>query len=482
MNRRILLSLCCLLLGGVCAPAWAEDKKPAPPASIAKAIPASVNTAWSPEAIAHRIWLLTDLVLERHVNPPARQEMLRASLADNDKPAQTFGLGKRMSLVTTEEQWIAIAKELHAANQPEMVERLSKSVPGGLGFIPSKQLKVMDQSAANRYVGTGIQIAVDPETKLTQVRLAFRNGPAYRAGMKTNDLIVAVDGAPMSGKSIGQVVDAIRGEEGSAVTLDVRQPKAKGTRSLKMVRSVVPFETVIGYRRAAEDSWNYRVDPSAPIAYLQCKSVTSSVVHELRQKEAQLKAEGFRGLVLDLRFNPGGRMHELALLGDAFLEGGVMWRTRDVKNQVKEYRADGECLFRDWPVVVLVHGQLDNGIRAVVAAWQDSQRVIVVGERNLGPTYYNELVNLPDGGGAVQLRAGLMERPGVAPKGGGIKPDYEVALAQDKHESLSRWFFKQELPFEPAMIKEPAPTDAQLAKAIEVLKAKLKASGQVSKN
>ena len=72
MSRRTLFSLSCLLLSGVCVRGLAEDKKPAPPATPSKAIPATADTA-SPEAIAHRIWLLTDLVLERHVNPPARQ-------------------------------------------------------------------------------------------------------------------------------------------------------------------------------------------------------------------------------------------------------------------------------------------------------------------------------------------------------------------------------------------------------------------------
>ena len=67
------------------------------------------------------------------------------------------------------------------------------------------------------------------------------------------------------------------------------------------------------------------------------------------------------------------------------------------------------------------------------------------------------------------------------PRCGGIKPDHEVSLSKDKHESLGRWFFKQELPFEASMLKEPAPEDAQLAKAIQVLKARLQAAGQVGK-
>jgi carboxyl-terminal processing protease len=467
MTRRILFILSALLIVALYLPALADNKQATPPnAARGKVV--------SPESIAHQIWVITDVVLERHINPPARQAMLLASLVDGDKPPQIAGLGKRVSQITTEAQWTALLQEIKPFEPEQMLERLSRSVPGKAMLIGATQLKIMEQSANNRYVGTGIQLAVNKEEQLTQIRLAFRNGPAYRAGMKANDLIVAVDGVPMRGKNIGQVVDAIRGEEGTPVAIDVRQPNAKETRALKMVRGVVPFETVIGHRRAGEESWAYRLDAAVPIAYLQCKSVTSSIVHELRQKEAHLKAEGYRGLVLDLRFNAGGRMHELALLGDALLEGGLMWRTRDASNQVKEYRADGDCLFRDWPIVVLVTGHLDAGIRAVVAAWQDNHRVLVVGERSHGLTYYNELVNLPENQGMMQLRAGLMERPGAAPEGGGIKPDVEVTLTKDKYEGLTHWFFKQELPFEPAMVKEAPTEDPQLAKAIEVLKAKLK--------
>jgi len=467
MTRRILFILSALLIVALYLPALADNKQ-ATPSNAAR------GKVVSPESIAHQIWVITDVVLERHINPPARQAMLLASLVDGDKPPQIGGLGKRVSQITTEAQWTALLQEIKPFDPEQMLERLSRSVPGEAMLIGATQLKIMEQSANNRYVGTGIQLAVNKEEQLTQIRLAFRNGPAYRAGMKANDLIVAVDGVAMRGKNIGQVVDAIRGEEGTSVAIDVRQPNTKETRALKMVRGVVPFETVVGYRRAGEESWAYRVDPATPIAYLQCKSVTSSIVHELRQKEAQLKAEGYRGLVLDLRFNPGGRMHELALLGDALLEGGLMWRTRDASNQVKEYRADGDCLFRDWPIVVLVTGHLDAGIRAVVAAWQDNHRVVVVGERSHGLTYYNELVNLPENQGMMQLRAGLMERPGASSEGGGIKPDVEVAPPKDKYEALTGWFFKQELPFEPGMAKEAAPEDLQLAKAIEVLKAKLK--------
>src|SRR5438132_2460913 len=267
----------------------------------------------TPEALAHRIWIITDTILERHIDPPARQAMLLGSLqpltiratktallAAAPKYPLPSNLSKRVSQVTNEEQWTVLFREVWSVNgagqaglsveREELVlQGLSGSVPGGVDLIDPAQAKVMEQSAANRYVGTGIQIALNDKEKLTQVRLAFRTGPAYKAGMKSDDLIVAVDGVKTNGMSVRQVVDLIRGDEGTPVTIDVRQPNTQEIRSLKMIRGVVPFETVVGYRRASEDGWSFRPDPAAPIAYLRIKSLTSSVAHELRQKEAQLQ-------------------------------------------------------------------------------------------------------------------------------------------------------------------------------------------------
>ncbi|HEV3443887.1 MAG TPA: S41 family peptidase [Gemmataceae bacterium] len=498
MYRRCAFFLVGLICGAFTLQTLAGEEKPAPQ------VAASNEKTVTPEALAHRIWVITDTVLENHINPPARQAMLLGSLQAltiraskqplrlANKSSLPFNLGKRVSEVTTEPQWTALFQEIWTANsaaptaipgaREELVlQGLSGSVPGEANVIDPVQMKVMDQTAANRYVGTGIQIAVNDKEKLTQVRIAFRHGPAYKAGMKTDDLIVAVNGVNTSGMTIRQVVDLIRGEEGTPVTIGVRQPDTQEVRSLKMIRGVVPFETVLGHQRTSEDGWNFRVDPAAPIAYLQIKSLTSSVVHELRQKEAQLQAEGFRALILDMRFNGGGGIHEAALLADALLDGGLLWRTRDARNKVKEFAADRDCLFRDWPVAVLVNNREMHAPDAVVAAWQDKHRVIVVGERSTGECFMNSRVSLPERQGELMLRTGVLERVGAMPPEGGVKPDQQVSLTKEELTAVYAWSSKQEQPFKAANLNDAAPKDPQLAKAIEVLKAALAKGSQPGK-
>ena len=494
MKCRVIFSLSGLLLSGSCLAALAAADKAPPPVRPSAQPAADKSKLATPEALAHRMWIITEAVLENHFNPPARQTMLLASLqtlVNGDNSSRVYNLSRRVSNVTTEEQWTKLLREnwskaagekIPPANRMQvMLEGLSSSVPGGVTLLDPVVLKVVEQTAGNRYVGTGIQIAFDQKEKLTQVRLAFRNGPAYRAGMKTDDFIVAVDGVKTHGMSIRQVIDLIRGDEGTPVTIAVRQPNSKETRSLKMIRSVVPFETVVGHRRASEDGWSFRIDPAAPIAYLQLKSLTSSIVHELRQKEAQLRAEGFHAVILDMRFNAGGSIHEAALLADALLDGGVIWRTRDAKDQVKEVQADRDCLFRDWPVAVLVNDRVVHASDAVARAWQDKHRVLIVGERSEGECYMNGRVPLPEGQGELLIRTGLVERVGPVPSGGGIKPDHQLSLTKEQARSLNAWFAKQEQPFKPGNANEPAPEDPQLVKAIEALKAALKTTNQVGK-
>jgi carboxyl-terminal processing protease len=182
-------------------------------------------------------------------------------------------------------------------------------------FVSASEHRALEQSATNRYVGTGIQIRVDPESKYPQIMIPFRGGPAHKGGAKPNDLILAVDGKSTEGEKLGDVVERIRGPEGSEVTFTVGQPNSDEKREIKMTRSVVPFEHVVGFRPGKKAPWEFRIKGDEPIGYVKVKSLTSSIVHELREAERQLKEEGVRGVVLDLRFSFGFRMQHAARRG-----------------------------------------------------------------------------------------------------------------------------------------------------------------------
>jgi C-terminal peptidase prc len=363
----------------------------------------------------------------------------------------------------------AAAEKLEAA----VLRGVFGSVPGGAGLIPEDVVRRMDAVRGNRYVGTGIQIRRDEKEQVPLIVNPFRSGPAYRAGARPGDLILQVDGQDMRGISLQKAVQLIGGEQDTPVTFVVRQPGARETRTLRMIRGVVPFDTVYGYRRDGKGGWTYRVDPAAPVAYVRVSSLTSSALHELRKAEARMRSEGARAVVLDLRLcHAEGDMHPAELVAGALLDGGVMWRVRDVRGRVKECRAGHECLFRGWPMVVLVH-QFMHGtpVHAVAAALQDSGRAVLVGEPTWSDGQVTGQVRLPDGKEVLALPTGRVER--TTGRAWLLGPDHVVASTRAEMEALGGWAHQADLPEPPPGAKDAPPADPHLDKAVELLRAAL---------
>src|SRR5262249_36964251 len=158
-------------------------------------------------------------------------------------------------------------------------------------------------------------------------------------------------------------------------------------------------------------------------------SITSSTLHELRQAERRLRAEGCRAVVLDLRFSDGGgELHTAGLVAGSLLDRKLLWRVRDARGGVKETRSGGEGLFRGWPMAVLVNAQIPGtAAQAMAAALQDAGRALVVGERTSTEGYVNTLLPLSEGGFSLTLRTGRLERAGKG-RGWPVEPDHAVPL------------------------------------------------------
>ncbi len=442
-------------------------------------------------ALAYRLWAVSDAVLEQHVNPPSRQEMLLAVVRALASEQPAGDLARRVSAVTTEEQFAKLLDELHLPLErvpgDVAVGALLTAVPGQPPFLPAGNLRALEQIGNNRYVGTGIQIRFDAKEELTQIVAPFPGGPARKAGAKPGDLIVAVDGVEMKGKKLQEVVDRLRGEEGTKVSMAVRQPGEKETRTLDMVRSVVPFETAVGCRRTGEESWEFRPDSSEAVGYVRVLNVTSSTASELTRLEPRLREEGAKALVLDLRTAQATQFQPLLLLADALLDGGVMWKVRDGRNQVKEYKADRDCAFRGWPMAVLVDAETDPMTLLLAAALQDAGRAVVVGEESTRPAgWVTSLVKFGDGQGGTMLRSGIVERPEKAvPRdrpirladalagGWSLRPDHQVTMTRQQKEAVAEHHAIQD---RLQTDGGKAPDDPQLAKARAVLLDALKAA------
>src|SRR5262245_15344126 len=245
-------------------------------AGSAPAVHAADNPSEGATKVARQLWAVTDLVLEKHIAPPSRQEMLLAALRSmtvNQKVSAD--LGRRVSDLTTPEKLAPLVQEFwpqtaqgKPAGEKELaltlVQALGRAVPGTPQVIPQDQLKVSEQLRHNRYVGIGVQLKWNGREDLAEIVNPFPGGPARKAGARPGDLIVEVDGAGMAKVPLGKVVEVLRGEEGSPVSIVVRQPSSTEKRTLQMTRGVVPFELLLGYQRVGEEGWNYRVNPKLP--------------------------------------------------------------------------------------------------------------------------------------------------------------------------------------------------------------------------
>jgi C-terminal peptidase prc len=440
--------------------------------------------------LARLAWTITELTLERDLDPPARQQMLLAGLKALLGKEAPQNLAARVSAVTTQEQFAALLGEVYpkaapAAEQAEEGESplllglLGEDNQQGASYLPPRGLKQYEVLTGNRYVGTGIQIRWLPEEKLTQIVVPFPGGPARKAGARVGDVIVEVDGQDMKGIPLRDTVKRIQGEAGTRVTFTVRQPGEKTTRKLEMVRAEVPFTSWAGYRRVSEEGWSFRVDPEVPVGYLQLSDVKSSTLLELRKLEPLVREQGVRALVLDLRATHGQEMNHAALVADALLDGGLMWKVRDGQGRVQEYKADRDCLFRGMPMAVLT-GTYTRGMAAAIAgALQDNGRAVLVGQPAGGNVFVRTLVPLPDRQGGLLVRTGRVERAGKAarsspeprdlpPQDGAVRPDHEVGMDHAQLEAILEWRHAQDSPEPRADLKPPA--DPQLAKAVSVLR------------
>ena len=138
-----------------------------------------------------------------------------------------------------------------------MLGGLLGSVSGGARLgVSAKDRKVEEQLEGNRYVGIHIAVRADEQEKLTSISDVFEEGPADRAGVKKDDVIEQVDGVAAKGMAIGEVIDRLRGDEESEVTITVRQPGPATARTMKITRGQLPHPTITSVRKRSSDDWD----------------------------------------------------------------------------------------------------------------------------------------------------------------------------------------------------------------------------------
>jgi carboxyl-terminal processing protease len=321
--------------------------------------------------------------------------------------------------------------ELTEKQRKQLVENM---INGGLEkldpysiFYNAEEMKSFEKTTEGKYGGVGIELGVDPNTAIPKVISPMVGTPAYDAGVLAGDLILKIDGKPTVKTDGGlpdkmrrdEAVSLITGEPNTPVTLTVLHEGAREPVDITIVRARIEVPTVLGDRRRPGDprEWEYFIDPTNRIAYVRIVQFSEPTARDLKAVLERLQGEGLRGLILDLRDNPGGLLTSAVDVSDLFLREGPIVTIRG-RHDERTYHARPEGTLLEpaalHPMVVLINHNSASASEIVAAALQDHGRAVLIGERSYGKGSVQNVIGL--GGGdksaaALKLTTATYWRP-----------------------------------------------------------------------
>ena len=252
---------------------------------------------------------------------------------------------------------------------------------------------------------------VDPDTGRLRVVAPMVGTPAYEAGMLAGDQILEIDGQSAEGMSPDKAVEVLTGRPGTDVKLSVLHEGSEEPETIAITRAIIEVPSILGDHRKPDDQWDFMIDKDKKIGYVRITSFIQSTAEDLKKVLDQLKEQGMRGLILDLRDDPGGLLSAAVEVSDLFLGDGEIVSTKGRNTQPKTFRAQKDSPFEDVPMVVLVNQNSASASEIVSAALQDHHRATVVGQRSYGKGSVQNIFELDDGNSVLKLTVASYYRP-----------------------------------------------------------------------
>jgi carboxyl-terminal processing protease len=277
-------------------------------------------------------------------------------------------------------------------------------------YIPPQELESFRVDVEAEFGGIGLQVTKpNLEAEITITSL-IPETPAFRAGLLAGDTITQIDDTPTKGLALPAAIEMMKGKVGSVVRLSVRRLSGE-LEQKNLTRELIRVATVLGDRKQPNGTWDYVIDAERKLGYVRISIFARHTAEELAQVLRQLESAGVRGLVLDLRQNPGGLLTSAIDVADLFLDHGVIVRTsgRNVEPQVYEAREPGT--FRQFAVAVLIDRFSASGSEIVAASLQDHHRAVIIGERSYGKGSVQNIIELEQGRSAMKLTTAAYVRP-----------------------------------------------------------------------
>ena len=308
-----------------------------------------------------------------------------------------------------------------AAEQRRLTEGAIRGMVEALGDTGHSRFLTPEMRREQRQLQRGAIEGIGATLKLTEDRVVvvapLDDSPAQQAGIRAGDVILKVDGRPVSGLSLPEVVKQIAGPANTCVDLTVGTAAGDTVRELKVTRRRVRLQNV---------TWAWL--PGTRVAHLRVAAFSRGVTRDLRIALRQIQQGDASGVVLDLRGNPGGLLDEGVGTASQFLTEGTVLQERDSKGATKSIPVDSGGVAPDIRLVVLVDAETASAAEIVAAALQDAGRASILGQRTFGTGTILQSFPLSDGS-ALLLGVGEWLTPAGRPIWHhGITPDVAVAL------------------------------------------------------
>ncbi len=304
----------------------------------------------------------------------------------------------------------------HYVDEPDQKKMLEGSIHGMIetladpytDYFNPEALEAFDKQTRGSFSGIGAEISVQ-DGNLTIVS-PIDDSPAYKAGIVPGDIIQEIDGkttivtvngvtGPMSSD---EAVKKITGPEGTQVTLKIRHATGE-IATYTITRAHIQIQTIKGFRRDAANKWDYMLDDQAKVGYVRLAQFSEPTADELKVAIDQLKKQGMKGMILDLRFDPGGLLPQAIRISDMFLSKGVIVSTEGRNSPKRVWEATTAEDVGDFPMIVIVNEASASASEILSGALKDNNRAIILGTRSFGKGSVQQVLQLPNQGGAVKV-------------------------------------------------------------------------------
>lgn len=288
-------------------------------------------------------------------------------------------------------------------------------------YYTKEEMEELMADTSGIYFGIGAYVGIDKNTSLPKISGIIEGTPAERSGLRSDDLIYAVDGTEVFGYELSDAVALIRGEEGTSVELTVIREGEKDYLTFSVERAKVESPTV-----------KYK-DLSNGIAYIQITQFESVTENQWYNACAEAKANGMEKLIIDLRDNPGGSLQTVVSIADSILPEGLLVYTEDKKGEKEEFTSDEACM--NLPMVVLINGNSASASEILSGAIKDYEWGTLIGTRTYGKGIVQQILPFNDGTGMKLTISSYFTPNGNNIHGTGIEPDVELEFDRDAYYS-----------------------------------------------